>query len=122
MSTCIKVASRWLENNEVDAVIVAAVDLCASKERCFLDGIEDGGDGAAAFVLQRHDSLFSSYAQTTTSSAEQKCVDTKEMNENLLRRVGQCGIAFEAAKLVQHCVNSSTFHLRDSRFEREIEM
>ena len=40
------------------------------------------------------------------------------MNENLLRRVGQCGIAFEAAKLVQHCVNSSTFHFAGFTFRK----
>ena len=40
------------------------------------------------------------------------------MNENLLRRVGQCSIAFEAAKLVQHCVNSNTFHFAGFTFRK----
>jgi len=119
VKTCMKIASRWLGDNEVDAVIVAAVDLCGSRERAFLDGVEDGGDGAAAFVLRRHDALFSSYVTgvlnvdtTTTTTSDKDDEETKQL-------VGSCGIAFPAATLIRKCVHSKDpFNFGEFTFQR----
>ena len=112
VSRALEIADLLLNNDGLDAVMVAAIDLAGSLERVVLRGsrnVSAVGDGCGAIVLMQRDSAQrSGVAVWADLDAALRARETTGMEHELLTAIGDMGVASPMASLIATVVCSNS--------------